>query len=632
MIGRFASLGAYRGLFRLKDFYLALAAGGLALAAWVWDMGRPQPSLAGDLLALAAAVINGWPIVIGALKGLWRRRVNVDELVALAIVASLAQGEFLTAAVVSLVMTMGSLIEEATTEQARKAIESLVSLTPDAARLVEEGGTRLAPVEEVAPGMTIRLLAGDRVPVDAVVSKGVSALDESTLTGESIPREVGPGGEIFAGALNLSGVIDATATRVGRDTSFAKVVKLVSEAESHRPEVVRLIDRYAKWFTPAILAAAGVAWAASGEASRAVAVLIVGCPCALILAAPTATVAALGRAARAGVLLKGGRYLEEAGRATAVFFDKTGTLTAGKPRVTASTPAHGGGEKELLAFAAGAESQCGHPLALAVCGAAEERGVRALPAEGSASQVGLGASAMVAGCRVEVGSLALARDRALPPELQAASAAAQEQGATPLLVYRDGAIMGLLAVADRPRPEAAAALKGLRDLGLNRLAVLSGDLERPVAALAGALGLSEVHAGLSPADKLAIIEAARTQGHRVMYVGDGVNDGPALAAAAVGVAMGGAGTDVALQTADAVLTADDLGRLPFLVRLARRMTGIIKVNIVFGLCFNAAAVVAGGTGWLSPIAAALAHNIGSVAVVMASASLAFYKDRQMGKK
>jgi len=383
-----------------------------------------------------------------------------------------------------------------------------------------------------------------------------------------------------------------------------------------------------------VLALAGVAWALSGDASRAVAVLVAGCPCALLLAAPTATVAAVARAARSGVLIKGGAQMEAAARADAALFDKTGTLTLGEPRVVEIAPAPGVDEAAVLAAAAGVERHCSHPLARAVLRAAAERGVTAPEAQGVVAEVGLGVRGTLrldgAERLVEVGGPALLAGRSLPGELQNSLAAMRERGATALIVLADGAPLGLLAVSDTARPTAQGTCDSLRCLGFLRLGMLSGDEAAPVAHMADSLSLTERWAGLKPKDKLAVIRDFQSQGRTVLYVGDGVNDAPALAGADIGVAMAAAGTDVALETAGMALVRDDITRLPFVVSLSRRMLSVVRLNIGLGLLSNTVAVYGGMSGLLSPIAASLFHNGGSILVVLASASLLLYKDKSAG--
>ncbi|MBW1752573.1 MAG: cation-translocating P-type ATPase, partial [Deltaproteobacteria bacterium] len=600
MIGRFTKLGVYEELFRLRDFYIALSAGVLALASFMIDPGRQDPSKLGISLAIVSVTINGLPIIWGAVKGLMNRQVNVDELVSLAIIASMIQGEFLAAAVVSFVMTFGALIEQVTSESARKAIKSLIEISPQTATVLTDEDQRVVPIEQVKVGNRVLIKPGERIPVDGTIISGVSAVDESAMTGEPLPVEKQLGDSVLAGTLNHNGVIEVSVTKVGQDTTLGKVINLVSEAERHRPESVRLIDQYARWFTPTILACAGLAWWITGDVNRAVAVLIVGCPCALILAAPTATVASLGRAAKAGILVKGGQFLERVASVQAVLFDKTGTLTVGEPRVEEIACIPGVDKKELLSCAASAEQNCTHPLARAVLKAAHYAKVVVRKAENAFHEIGLGVRATVDGSLVEIGSPAVSGSEAvLPLPLQQCLEDLLNRGSTPLVVFRDSSPVGLLSVSDQIRPMAIQAVAEFKELGLDRLAILSGDHEKSVLRVADLIGISEVYAALKPQDKLEIIRGFQEKELAVLFVGDGINDAPALASADVGVAMGAAGTDVALETADIALTHDDVSRLPWLIRLSRRMLTIIKFNIAFGLAFNAVAVITSGMGLLT---------------------------------
>ncbi len=624
MIGRFSRLDAYKGLFALKELTLCLAGGALALAAYLVVPASGTSPLS-ILLGLASVAVNGLPIVVGAARGIMERRVNVDELVSIAILASLAQGEVLTAAVVSFIMTLGSLIEEAVSDGARRSIEALAALTPQEATVIDaEGRERVVPVASVKPGDRILVRPGERIPVDAEIVSGATAVDESALTGESLPRERHPGDTILAGTLNYTGRVEARAVKVGEDSTFGKVVRLVVAAEAGKPRAARIVDRWAAWFTPTVLGLAGLAWIFTGDLDRAVAVLVAGCPCALLMAGPTATVAAVGLAARRGILVKGGQYLEEAARADAVLFDKTGTLTLGRPDVTTVVPLDGEDAADVIGCAACLEKDCTHPLATAIVGKARREGIPVATPDAMATVVGLGVRGTVAGQAAEVGSPEMLGGEAeLPEALRACLADIRERGATALVVRREGTVLGVIGVADKARETAFLAVDALRKLGIATVGILSGDHAKAVRALAKGVGIEDVWAQLTPAGKLDVLARFQEQGRRVLFVGDGVNDAPALARANVGVAMGAAGSDVALETADVALANDDIGRLPFLIHLGRRMVRMIGVNIGLGLVFNAVAILGGAYGLLSPVAAAVFHNVGSVVVVLSSASLAF---------
>jgi Zn2+/Cd2+-exporting ATPase len=630
MIGRFSSLGAYRELFSLKEFYLCVSGGGLALASFYLGRQESWPDWLTLALGLGAVAINGLPIVWGAAKGIWAREVNVDELVSIAIVASLLQGEILTAAIVSFVMTMGALVEEVVSDSARRSIQSLVRMAPEQATRIEAGRERVVAISEIKVGDIVLIKPGERIPVDAEIVSGKTAVDESSITGESIPRSKKEGDPVLAGTLNFSGVIEVRATKIGEDTTFGKVIRLVTEAETHKPRTARIVDKYAQWFTPVVLSCAVIAWWLTGEVDRAVAVLIAGCPCALIMAAPTATVAAIGRLAKAGILIKGGQYLEEAARADIVLFDKTGTLTIGEPRVDEVVTGGAFTSEEVVACAACVEQNCSHPLAKAVMKAAHYARISVTRAEQMLVEIGMGVRAMVDGSLVEVGNADLGGgEAALRSPLRECLGRIKERGATPLVVYRDQEPIGILGVSDKVKVSAKDTIAALRVLGMKRLGVLSGDHDKSVRTLAAEIDLDEAWSELKPQDKLRIIEQYQEKGHRVIFVGDGVNDAPALARANVGIAMGAAGTDVALETADVALTHDDIAKLPFFISLSRRLLSTIKFNIGLGLFFNAAAILGSGYGLLSPIMASLFHNGGSIIVVLSSASLAFVSEERL---
>jgi Zn2+/Cd2+-exporting ATPase len=629
MIGRFTKMGVYQELLRSRDCIKIGSGALLALSGFLLGIWRPELAQLSQWLILAALAINGLPIIVGAVRGLLERRVNVDELLALAIIACLINGELLTAAVVSTIMVLGALIEEATAESARKSIQALIKVSPKTALKLVNGREHEVAVEEVQVGDSILVKPGEQVPVDGVVSDGVSALDESAITGEAMPVEKHVGDPVYAGSLNHNGVLQICARKVGEDTTLGQVIRLVSEAESHKPQTVAFIDRFAGYFTPLILGAAVVTWLITDDFTRAVAVLIVGCPCALILAVPTATVAAIGRAARAGILVKGGQHIENVALADTVYFDKTGTLTEGNPRVDEIVTAMGISSDELLRQAANVECNSTHPLARAVIKAAHYAKISCTAARDLCTEIGLGVRGSVDGRLIEVGSVYLHGGIATAPEaLRPGLEAVKQRGATPLLVYRDKQPLGFLSVSDQVRGSAARAVTKLRKLGLAEIGILSGDHQRSVDLVGREVGIDRLWAGLKPGDKLKRIQEKQRGGARVVFVGDGINDAPALAAADTGIAMGARGTDVALETADIALMGDDIGKLPFLITLGRRMLLIIKFNIAFGLFFNLIAVLAGAGGLLTPIIGALVHNIGSVLVVLLSASIGFIRENE----
>ena len=631
MIGRFSQLGVYRELLRSWDFCRIAIAGVLAAASYLWDSVSGGSTPVGTGLALASVAINGVPIIWGAIRGLIQRRVNVDELVSLAIIASLIQGEFLTAAVVSFVMVLGALIEEATSDSARKAIEALIKIAPETATVLIDSEVKTVPVGEVRVGDLLLVKPAERIPVDGVIRSGETSVDESSMTGEPIPQEKTQGDTLYAGTLNQNGVVEVEATRIGKDTTLGKVIRLVSDAETHKPQAVRTIDRYARWFTPAILACSALAWWITGDVGRAITVLIVGCPCALILAAPTAIVAAIARAAKSGVLIKGGIFLEEVGRADTVLFDKTGTLTEGKPRVDNITVIEGVDKDYVLSMAASVEQNSTHPLARAVLKAAHYAKVTVCRADQMLTQIGLGVRARVDGRLIEVGSVYLGGGSInVPAAMQETLEQYKSTGATPLVVYRDKNPIGILSVADHVRPSAKDTVDQLRGLGIQRIALLSGDHKKSASMVAEAIGLTGAHWQLKPDEKLDIIKELQASGKKVIFVGDGINDAPALAAANVGIAMAAAGTDVALETADIALMHDNIKRIPFIIRLGRRTLRVIKWNIAFGLGFNLFAMLASGAGVLTPIMGAVVHNIGSVLVVVSSASIALAAEDPRG--
>ncbi len=595
-----------------------------------------DPAVA-DALAALGALVLALPLVARSARNLVRRRLELDELIALGVVSALAFESYVVAGTVAFFALLGELVERRTALGARVAIESLVRLTPTVARRVTEDGAGGAREEEVeasalAPGDLVRVRPGDNVPADGTVVLGRSTLDEASITGESVPAEKGPGADVFAGTTNLTGALELRVTRAGPETTLGRVKELILRAEATRPRVARVIDRYVAWYLPVVLMLAFVILFFTRDPERFVAALVVACPTALVLATPTAMVAALSCAARLGILVKDARDLEVAGELTAVLFDKTGTLTTGRLAVVALEPAPGADPAAALRLAAAAAARSNHPASRAVVAVAAEARLDP-PAPREVEEVpGLGLRAAVGGRRVLLGRRALlTEDGVDAPEVAEApdagpggpggAAAAGDRALSRLYVAVDGAHVATLGLEDAVRPEAAAAVAGLRAEGLGRVSIMTGDRWDVARRVGLELGCDDVAAECLPAQKLALVDAARARGERVAVVGDGVNDAPALATGDLGIAMGAAGSDVAIGSARIALMNNDLRRVPFLVHLSRRTRGVVTANLLVGAGLLASGLALAGAGVVSPLMAILLHNAGSLFVVFNSARL-----------
>ena len=582
-------------------------------------------SFQAEFLAMVGAVLLGAPIVMHAIKALLKRQMHMDELVALAIIAAFAMQEYFTAGIVAFFMLLSELIESRTALGARASIESLIQLTPTKANIVEQDGSeKEVKVKALRPGNCIRVRPGDNIPADGEVAKGLSSVNEATITGESLPVDKVPGMQVFAGTNNLTGVLDITVTKAGKDTTLGKVQSLIIQAEQTKIPIMRIIDRYVKWYTPTILMIAGIVLFFTGEISRAITILVVSCPCALILATPTAMVAAISASARLGILIKNVADLEIAGKMTAMVFDKTGTVTTGRLYVTKLTPAEGVEPGELLAVAACAEQMSKHPAARALQEVAKEAKLSLPSTDNFQETPGKGVTALVDSAKILVGRDTFLKENDVEVSNVSDPALHEEQGFSTLYVAKDSVCIGWIGLQDKTRPEAKQAVKELLDIGIKRVTMLTGDREEVANRVATELACTDFKAHCLPQDKLAIVEKIKEAGHTVVVVGDGINDAPALAAGDLGIAMGAAGSDVAINSASIALMSDDLKRLPFLVRLSRKTRRVISQNLGFGIMFIILGVAAGATGWLRPIVAAFLHFLGSVVVIFNSARLFRY--------
>ncbi|MFA6561426.1 MAG: cation-translocating P-type ATPase family protein [Verrucomicrobiia bacterium] len=579
-------------------------------------------------IAVLIALVGGYRIFGDAVWGMLHGKISSDLAIAIAACAALAIGQYFAAAEVIFIMLVGGWLEEMAVDRTRGAIEKLIRLVPRSARVRRGDELVEVAITDIRPGDVVVVRPGERIAVDGEVAGGSSAVDQSAITGESIPASKATGDKVFAGTINQVGSLDVRVTAVGEDSTLGKIIHLVEEAEEKKAVVHQRADRWAVWFVPTVLAL-GLAtfFFSSGDFSarllRAVSVLIVACPCALVLATPTGIAAGIGRLARAGVLVKGGVYLEQLARVRAVVFDKTGTLTAGKPQVV-EVAAFGTDERELLALAATAESHSEHPLAHVIVAEAKRRGIALRRAERFEAAPGLGMVAECNGSRVVIGNRQLLQQRSvvIPPEAEARITRLEEAGNTVVLVATNGAVTGAIAVMDTPRDDAKETVARLRGLDIEQVLLLTGDNERVGRAVGERLGIAEVGAGLLPADKVGRIRALQQRGLPVLMCGDGINDAPSLAAADVGVAMRGLGSDITIEAADVVLMSDDLKKIPFAIEFCRRVVSTIHHNIWwFAIGFNGSAVFAASQGWIGPIGAAITHQIASLLVVCNSLRL-----------
>lgn len=600
-----------------------LIIGGIFLLVSLFDL-LPLPFDA----AWVAIILCGVPIIMEAIVGLITVfDIKADVLVSLALIASVLTGEEFAAGEVAFIMQLGSLLEDLTVAKARAGIERLVKLTPQTARRVTNDGDEVMPADQVQVGDIIRVLPGESIPVDGVIISGETSVDQSVMTGESLPVDKCVGDGVSSGTVNCFGSFDMRATHVGEDSSIQRMVRLVQSADAGKAKIVGLADRWATWIVVIALTAAAISWAFSGEILRAVTVLVVFCPCALVLATPTAIMAAIGNATKHGFLVREGDALERLSKVKKVCFDKTGTLTEGRLRVVAvKSVLDGLGDAALFSLAAGAESRSEHPLGRAIVESCRSEGHEIPGAESFAMLPGRGVSAVVDGKRVMAGRRELLSDEgtAVPDALICEAEKYAASGATVIYLAVNGRAAGIIALADTLRDDAADTIRGVKAAGVEPV-LLTGDHAGAARDIAESVGIDEFHAECMPEDKLRCIGEFQSAGCPVCMIGDGINDAPALKRADTGIAMGGVGSDIAIDAADIALVNDDIAELPHLLRLSRRMMTTIKVNITFSMCLNFLAIGLAIPGILGPVIGALVHNAGSMLVIINSALLLGWK-------
>ena len=616
----------------------ALFAAALLLEALGIAVGRPLLPIAGAtlpaLLFVTAAAVGGWNFFPKGIRAARSLSLDMNFLMTVAILGAVAVGEYLEAGAIAFLFSLAELLESHSVDRARGAIRALMELAPATAVVVRDGEETTLPAGELVPGDTVVVRPGARVPADGTVLDGRSAVDQSTITGESMPVEVGPGDEVFASTVNRGGWLQLRVDRAASDTTFARIVRLVGEAEARKAPSERFVHRFARVYTPAVAIAALLVMllpplllGAAFETwfVRGLTLLVIACPCALVISTPVAVVSGITAAARRGVLIKGGVHLEAMGDIHVVAFDKTGTLTAGHPELTDVVAVDGSDPGAVLELAAALEARSEHPVAQAIVAGARARGLftPARRVRDFRAEPGRGVRALVDDVEHLVGRPDLYPDERLTPDTRAALRRLRSEGKTAVVVGTSERPLGVLAVGDRARPGAAAAIRRLREAGVKRIVMLTGDNRETAAAIADELGIDEVYAELHPEDKVDRVRRLEAEHGAVAMVGDGVNDGPALAAATVGVAMGVAGSDVALETADVALMGDDLSRLSYLYRVSHAARAVIRQNIAAALALKLALAVGVPLGLVSLIVAVLVGDMGaSLAVTLNSLRLA----------
>jgi Cd2+/Zn2+-exporting ATPase/Cu+-exporting ATPase len=571
---------------------------------------------------LVVVLISGYPVFRNVVRAALKRQVISHTLMTLGVLAAIAVGEWATAAVVVFFMRVGDYAENFTAGRARRAVKDLTSMAPQMAWVERDGVEYEVPVTEVEVGETVIVRPGEKIPVDGEVVGGQATIDQATITGESMPVEAGPGAHVFAATLARLGSLRVRAIHIGPDTTFGRVVKMVEEAEAHRGEVQRVADRFSTYYLPVVAGIAALTLLIRRDPLSTAAVLVVACSCSFALATPIAMLASIGAGAKRGLLIKGGKYLESLARADVLLIDKTGTLTLGRPRITNILPLNDSSEDELLALAASVERYSEHPLAEAVRDAAQVRHLPLERPEAFEAIPGLGVRARVNGGLVAVGN------RRMIPEASSLSIVSEleAEGKMLLFVARGNRLMGALAAADIPRLEVPAALAEVRSLGVRRIELLTGDNERAAAALVDGkqgrfLAGVSYRANLLPEDKIAVVKEYQAQGHTVVMVGDGVNDAPALAQADVGIAMGAAGSDVAVEAAHVALMREDWTLVPEVFHIARRTMRVVKLNIAFTALYNLVGLSLAALGFLPPILAAAAQSLPDIGILANSSRL-----------
>ncbi len=608
-----------------KRMLLFLAISFISVAVSFFDAGNLPVDA-----AWAAILLCGIPIIKEAVVGLVTEfDIKADVLVSIALIAAVVIGEIFAAGEVAFIMALGAYLEERTVAKARAGIEKLVHLTPTTARIIRNDEEIILPSEQVQVGDILRVLAGETIAVDGIIISGQTSVNQAVTTGESMPVDKSAGDEVYSGTVNQFGTFDMKATKVGEDSSLQRMIRLVQSADAGKAKIVGIADRWATWIVVFALASAGATWLITGEIIRAVTILVVFCPCSLVLATPTAIMAGIGNAAKYGILIREGDALERLSEVKCIAFDKTGTLTYGKPDVAAVDSVDSGfSDSELLFLTASAESRSEHPLGKAIV--SYYKNISSIPLwEPYNFQMlaGRGVSAFVDGRKILAGNADMLRDNAafLSQTMTDRADTYRNDGCTIIFISVDGHASGFIALSDTLRPDAVDVVKSAELIGVESV-LITGDNNHAASHVAKIAGIHNVHTDCLPENKMAVIEQYQSRGDLVCMVGDGVNDAPALKKSHVGIAMGGIGSDIAVDAADIALVSDDIKSIPHLLALSKRTMNTIRWNMVFSMALNFAAIVMAMAGFLGPVLGALIHNAGSVAVIINSSLLLKWKE------
>lgn len=579
-------------------------------------------------LYLFAALVGSVYIWWSAIQGIRERDFTADIPVSFATAGALIIGQYSAAAVVAVLLLLGGMLEQFVSARAGNALDALAKLLPDQVTIRRNGQDIVVSLEEVCSGDLVLIRSGNRIPVDGIVAMGTASVNQAAITGESLAVEKQLGDIVYAGTLNEIGALEVQATKVGAETTLGQIRRMVEEAQEQKAPIERILNRYAKFYTPTALVLGGLLWWFSGDILRAITILIVFCPCVMVLATPTALVASIGNAALRGSLVKKGATIEALAKVNAVAFDKTGTLTEGRPKLTSVLPLNGMEEQDFLRVAAIAEKFSEHPLGRAIVQAATSRGLTVTDPEEFTVLPGLGVQVQIDSTEVILGRPRLLKEQGITIDRETDDRATDlaTVGRTVILAAQNGQVIGMVVLEDTVRPEAKEVIVRLKQLGV-RTVLVTGDNTTTAERIATDLGISEVHAEVLPQQKVEIVKQLQAEGRTVAFVGDGVNDGPALAMANVGVAMGLAGTDVAIETAEIALLSDDLAKLPHLLGLSRQAMRAIRQNLIFSLGVLAIAVGLAIPGILSPVTGALLHELSSIPVIANSARLIGVKEQ-----